>query len=143
MGMSYIRICAILLLCFGSFCGAIAHAKEPLRFKALPKDIAFSLRLASPHMAAAVDLNQDGLDEYILRPNDCGSLCTFLIAGYSANRWAIISEITARTLLMSDSLTNGVRNILVMRNDVNDFSQEIYQWDAQRSQYILLSLIHI
>ncbi len=92
-----------------------------------------------PSNIAQIDLNGDGLNEFILLPQTCTSVhtCLFRVLSESNDQIIELGQITARTLALSDHQTNGVRDIIAYDSAINDYAYNIYHWAPKRAQYIL------
>lgn len=88
---------------------------------------------------AQIDLNGDGIDEFILKNATCSqaNLCDFTIAADSGDSLIALGEIKAITLLLGNGYSSGIRNILAFQNDLNDFDYELYVWEPAQARYIL------
>lgn len=88
--------------------------------------------------AASIDLNNDGIKEYIVRSADCTDVCSYNIFADKHDRLLILGAIEkARHLTVSDETTSGVRDIIVYRDKSNDYRETQYRWDATRSRYTI------
>lgn len=93
-----------------------------------------------PPQVARVDLNQDGLDEFVIKTDKCNAAdqaCAFLFLAETSGKMYGLGEINARGVLIGNETKNGVRNILAFQNDQNDYDYQIYVWEPIRAQYIL------
>lgn len=92
----------------------------------------------SDFKATRVDINADGMDEYILKEAACppsSPECRFLILAEADYEIVPLGEIIARDIQIADTKTDGVRDIHVFRDLNNDFTHEVYIWDSERSGY--------
>ena len=90
---------------------------------------------------ARVDLNEDGLNEFIVRDAACGNtgdFCDFDVLAEDKGKIISLGHIRARTLVLGNQYSAGVRHILAYQNPVNDYSYAVYVWEPERSRYILL-----
>lgn len=127
-----------------------AHAGEPLVFKdSIPLHAQISLRpyFEDDHTdfkavrLALSDLNSDGLDEYIVKTGSClpgQESCAYKILAQSGNKIIEIGTLQAGKIILANSSTAGIRDILVQRGDsLNDFRHGRYVWEPGRGRYIL------
>lgn len=88
---------------------------------------------------AAVDLNDDGSSEFILRPSNCSahSLCSYDILAETDKRILQLGTVKAKKLLLGQDYTHGIRNLLAFNTPDNDFAYDLYSWNAQETRYML------
>lgn len=89
---------------------------------------------------AKIDLNHDGLYEFILKDGNCtaDSLeCRFKILAETDTEITELGSLQARTLIVSDQNSHGIRDLLVFQNEHNDYDYDIYVWEPMTSRYIL------
>lgn len=123
-----------------------ARAAQPLSFGAkisdtsrlaLEKYIASTLaRPAGTLETAPADLNNDGLNEFILRDKNCTS-CHFLLVAETGGAIVPLGEATGHTLKIDNTATAGVRSLLVYTNSANDYEYAVYVWEPRSSRYIM------
>ncbi|MBI1300384.1 MAG: hypothetical protein GC137_01875 [Alphaproteobacteria bacterium] len=146
MRFSYFLATIILFLCIALPSYAIEvlsfdHALRPatkFRLQDFLKD-SFNTELENYDVAEA-DLNDDGLSEYILKKRKCGvtnNFCTHLIIGEAKSDMILLSNIRARHIAIADTKTGHVRDILVFKNQINDYEFDIYMWSQNEKMYIL------
>lgn len=85
---------------------------------------------------AEVDLNDDGLKEFILRDDTVMDRPEFRILGMNDGKFFELGTVHAQKLMLSYNRNHGVRSILAFENARNDYEYIIYQWDANRSHYV-------
>lgn len=128
-----------------------SYAAERLVFRDAPKDtreesvIAMlatdgAIKADIPYKIAAIDLNGDGVDEWIVnqKPSpDCETRarCTFAIAGLSGKQPVILGDIAARKITLSDDRTYGISRLNVYNNAQDDFASEIYVWRPEKRAF--------
>lgn len=141
----------LLLLIFFGILGfpGLPGAVEPLSFNAAPSGLARqridnftrdSLKTDPAGMAIArADLNEDGLDEYILKAPDCdaGGLCGFTVLANAADGIVEIGTFRARKIALGNSYSANVRNIVVYNDPQSDFAYQLCVWEPRQSRYIL------
>ena len=90
---------------------------------------------------AKADLNEDGLDELILKSAQCGSgaekTCDYVVVAEAQDKMVEIGAFKARDVRLGNGYSAGIRNILTFANEINDFEYELYVWEPQQSRYIL------
>ena len=91
---------------------------------------------------AKTDLNGDGLSEFIVRDERCTAdkLCLHAILAESGKSLHVIGLFEARTILIGEESSAGVRNLLVFKTENNDFDYVIWSWDPLSSAYKEASL---
>lgn len=90
--------------------------------------------------AARVDLNEDGMDEIVLRERGCAEkekICAHLFLAQTKDKIFKISEIQTRYIMLAGTYSDGVRDILAFRNEKNDYDFDLYVWDSRQSRYRL------
>ncbi|MCB1784213.1 MAG: hypothetical protein KDI13_09480 [Alphaproteobacteria bacterium] len=94
------------------------------------------------HFQAAVyDLNDDSIDEVFLRGLNCfqdDRFCQYIILGEQDGKILLISRINARFIMLADTSTNGVRDLLVFKDRMNDYKEERFIWNSEVAQYVSL-----
>lgn len=138
-----IRIFSVLILSGVCAMGAtMLHAAEILLFNEnIPQS---SLRKIqqfhsdSEHIdIAKIDLNGDGLHEFITRESACirNQKCQFYILAENEAGITPLGSFTGYRLLPGNEFRNGVRNLVVYNNPLNDFDYTLYTWHAESSSY--------
>lgn len=122
-----------------------ARAAEPLNYD-LPLTVAETGKLesflgkplAEHYKVSKVDLNDDGLHEYIVINNECTrqNFCKTLILSDVQESFIELGEADTKTLALSNNYTNGVRNLLVYNHEKNDYDYSVLIWDAPKSSYV-------
>lgn len=136
-----------LLFCFHMFAPQ-AQAQEKLNYGApLTPSITLALELYSlandhfdykKYQIALVDLNLDGLPEIVLKSiESTNGYHEFSILNFALNQLNFIVRFPAKDIAVSDTLKNGMRNLLVYEDNNNDFRYTTYIWDSTYSQYII------
>ncbi|MCB1681688.1 MAG: hypothetical protein H6858_03015 [Rhodospirillales bacterium] len=90
--------------------------------------------------AVEIDLNRDGLNEYIIRQKKCyggEQACTYYILAESRGNMVLLGKIRARNLALGGSYTYGVQDILAFQSNNNDYEYDIFIWDPPSKMYIL------
>ncbi len=95
---------------------------------------------SSNYEVASVDLNNDGVLEYILRRKSCkrdNYECTHIIIAEKIDKILLLSKIGARKLMVDTSTSYGIKNLLVFKNINNDYNFDIYMWSPKKKMYII------
>ncbi len=132
------------------FAPVSANAVEPIDFNGkiressslslgnfLQKNMAFPL---SSYQIAPVDLNGDGLEEFILHEESCavsGNDCIFKILSENNDTILLLGEIEGRSVMLGNTTSQGVRDILTVKNGANDYDYTVYVWEPAQSKYII------
>jgi len=131
---------------------ALVYAGEPLVFAVPSSDLRERQAIDFLHTSgnilensaltlARVDLNDDGVFEYILNQSvqGCGAAadCAFHIVAIHNNTPSLLGFIKARKIGMSDQKVYGVKKIVVYNDQANDFAFRLFYWDPQTSAYVL------
>lgn len=89
-----------------------------------------------PFSVAAVDLNDDGVEEWLFRQDTASNCaaqasCHFLIAGLSEKKPVLIGDISAAKITLADNDYYGVKMLAVYKNPTNDFDFTRYVWHPE------------
>lgn len=87
---------------------------------------------------AAADLNRDGLSEYILHRKTCDGRkadCLYSILADTPDGIIPLGTITGKALLLGDGFSHGVRDILALENELNDYEYTPYVWTPEKASY--------
>lgn len=89
-----------------------------------------------PFLIAAVDLNGDGVNEWIVRQDptpacESNADCSFMIGGVSEGHAALLGEMRGGKIGVSDEKLYGVRKLLVYNEKSNDFAYQTYAWKPE------------
>ena len=116
------------------------YTPDPRRLSQF-QEIIPSLSVEKPPEIAAIDLNEDGIREFVVRANDCdgntGVTCEHIIIGEVSKGYIVLGKLNGTRVLLGQDYTNGVRNLLLFSNPVNDFDYDVYVWGAKQAQYVL------
>lgn len=87
-----------------------------------------------PYLIATIDLNNDAIDEYIVKPastKNCINrpLCTHQVAAFRDRKPILLGEFDAHKMLISDKKSYGIKNIIVYNVPYNDFKSETAIWN--------------
>ncbi len=89
---------------------------------------------------AEIDLNNDGIPEYILRQKKCGVAirdCTHVILAQKNDEVLKLSEIRAQNLMVGGTFSYGIKDLLVFNDKINDYIFDIYVWSPKEKTYIM------
>lgn len=86
-----------------------------------------------PYRIAAVDLNGDGVEEWIFRQDptpacESNADCALSIGGLSEGEIVLLGEMRGGKIGVSDEKLYGVRKLLVYNEKSNDFAYQTYIW---------------
>lgn len=84
------------------------------------------------------DLNNDMIDEYIVRDKQCAStqsFCDILILAQDDAEFLELGIFNARKIMPAPQYTNGVRDILVYNDLNNVFKHNVVKWNSSASTY--------
>jgi len=119
---------------FGSTLGASAQISASSFLK---EDFQTTL---SAYEAARVDLNDDGIDEIILRETNCrnnSAPCAHIVLAHTNDQIFKLSEFQAKYIMLAGTYSHGIRDILAFRDKKNDYNFDLYIWDSHKGQYKL------
>lgn len=147
--MKYLALLSFTLFLF--FLPQASFANESLRFSAAQgrKEkavVAFVQNLRktpqTPYLVAQNDLNDDAINEYILRPestNFCPNapLCSHMIVAFENYQPILIGQFDAHKILLSSKKTYGIRDVIVYNQSHNDFKTTTATWDPFSFRYKL------
>jgi len=126
-----------------------AFASEKLRFvepesfkdKQIVDFIAKSSETSTDeYILAHIDLNNDAIDEYIVKPKlvqNCpkAPLCPYSIMAFENRLPISLKQFDAHKILISNKKTYGVRGIIVYNDFYNDFKFKTFNWSPYSFQY--------
>jgi hypothetical protein len=95
------------------------------------------------YVIANIDLNNDFIDEYVIRPENMAScpkapLCPFTIVAFENRKPIIIGTFDAHKMLVSHQKTYGVRHIIVYNQSHNDYTSAEAAWNPFSYRFELL-----
>ena len=99
-------------------------------------DILSALSGHSFQQIAAIDLNNDSIDEYILVDMLDGKHHEYQIIAANGRDVTLLGSVRAIKLMAAYDMNHGVRNLLAYDDARNDFEYEVYHWDALASRFI-------
>lgn len=88
----------------------------------------------SPLWIAKIDLNNDAIDEYVIRAqntDNCasGKLCRHVIIAFQDHKPINIGQFDAHKILISNKKSYGIRQIIVYNDAYNDFKNITASWN--------------
>ncbi len=89
---------------------------------------------------ANIDLNNDGIDEHILKRKTCGATqnqCIYSILAEKDDEIILLSKIRAKNLIIGETSSYGIKDILAFKNEINDYNFDIYMWSPSQKMYII------
>ncbi len=94
-----------------------------------------------PFTVSAVDLNGDGVEEWIFRQNltpNCESNadCAFSVTALSKGDFVLLGQMRGGKIGVSDEKLYGVRKLLVYNEKSNDFAYQFYVWTPGRQAFL-------
>ncbi|GJL84497.1 MAG: hypothetical protein DHS20C02_02720 [Micavibrio sp.] len=87
---------------------------------------------------AGTDLNEDGINEFIISTQDCPppkKMCSYLILADKGRSMISLGRIKARYLSLANTYSHGIRDIQAYDNEKNDFDYKLYVWEPASSHY--------
>lgn len=120
-----------------------AYAFQALRFSAPSsyketEALNFGLKQSDnpkvEHVIAAVDLNNDAIDEYIIRPrsnHNCPKrpLCSYQIVAYQNHAPILIGKFDTHKVRIADKKDYGVQQVILYNEPHNDFKTTTARWN--------------
>lgn len=87
---------------------------------------------------AQIDLNNDQVDEYLLRSKECddAGFCGYYVLAAMNGKMLPLLMIDAKDVKISDTKTNGVHDILAIRSKKNDYKYLRYIWSPADMIYM-------
>lgn len=115
-------------------------AGTPLSFSPTPSQTYDLLKTYTPSFLvdtalAEPDLNEDGVNELVLRHDCKGSVCRYSIFAAPDKEILPLGAVSARDIQLSDKYSGSVRSITVFNNNSNDFTGNEFAWDSETSTY--------
>lgn len=140
--MGSMKQAALLLLTILFFLPVTAMATEALRFRNADsykeKQIIQFIEKTNktsgiPYLIAPIDLNNDAIDEYIIKPASTKycvrkPLCSHQITAFRNRFPLLIGEFDAHKMVISNKKAYGIRHIIVYNVPHNDFKSETATW---------------
>lgn len=112
--------------------------KKPNDFKALEvaSYAAKELKI-NDLVVATVDLNDDFIDEYIVRDSNCAvkEFCTSIIVAYMNRKPISLGRFDAHQIIISNKKDYGIRRLIVYNQKNNDFANSTVIWHPHQYQY--------
>lgn len=124
-----------------AICSGLAlpvQSAETIHFKGLDTPRLQKLFQNKEHIdIATIDLNEDGLNEFITKPKGCDGLCDFKILADVDGTLLSLGTLAAHNLLLGNAYSHGVRDLLVFNDPANDYNYTVYVWESEHSQYMM------
>ncbi len=91
----------------------------------------------APYLIATTDLNDDSIDEYLLKSKSCNdnTACPHTIIAIKNDKPITLLTIDASLIIVSDQQDYGVRRLIISENGTNDFQKSTYQWSPKSFTY--------
>jgi hypothetical protein len=89
------------------------------------------------YVLSKIDLNNDSLDEYVVRAQSCTSktLCRHDIIALLENKPLLLLSAQARQIIIENNHHFGVQDITLYDNTMNDFQKSNYAWNPHTYLY--------
>ncbi len=86
---------------------------------------------------AKVDLNDDALDEYIVKPSRCSikTMCPHHIVAFKNRQPILLLDIIAYKIKLSDKTTYGILDLIIYNQKHNDFLSKNFGWNPYSYRY--------
>lgn len=94
--------------------------------------------ITAPYSIAKTDLNNDSIDEYVLKSTSCeeSTACTNAVIALKNDKPIVLLTTSASSITISNRHDYGVRRLEVAENKANDFLKTNYQWSPNSFTYI-------
>ncbi len=97
-----------------------------------------------PYQISTVDLNGDGVDEWIVRQEvspacTANATCDFYVTGLSEGKIILLGRMEAGKVAISDDRTYGIHKLIVYNDKNNDYRGEPYLWSPKLFSYVSLT----
>ena len=89
---------------------------------------------------AEIDLNNDGIDEHILKRKACNTKenqCIYSVIAEKGDEIILLAKIRARNIIAGETSSYGIKDILAFKNEINDYNFDIYMWSPSQKMYII------
>ncbi len=89
---------------------------------------------------AHIDLNNDGIDEHILKEKGCTEKkydCLHLIMAEKTDNLILLGHINSRDLMIGQTYSHGIKDLLSFENPINEYKFNIYMWSPLQKKYIM------
>lgn len=84
------------------------------------------------------DINNDGYPEFFIKSKHCEkdtNLCEHYILAKSKDKNILLLNLKAKKIAISDTKTNGIHDILAIRDKKNDYRYERFIWSPSDKQF--------
>ncbi|MFP4314053.1 MAG: hypothetical protein ACLFR0_06980 [Alphaproteobacteria bacterium] len=145
----YGAVCALSLL--GGHLSAIAAEPvffnhSPSRAQSLAIKNYFGDDYLDKNSLAAVDLNNDGLQDFISKSNTCDKtiysrqpLCNYTLFAIIDLQIIPLGSFQARSFTLSNNFFKGIRDLHVYNMNENDYDYTILRWNPEKSEFRLIA----
>ncbi|MCB1652202.1 MAG: hypothetical protein KDI46_09125 [Alphaproteobacteria bacterium] len=88
---------------------------------------------------AYIDLNEDGIDEMMLKEKSCTGqkICTISILARAPGKLHSLGKIEGKNVAIAQSYNHGIRDLMVYDDPDNDYKYDLYVWNPQETRYKL------
>lgn len=98
--------------------------------------------LGVEYLLAPIDLNNDAIDEYIIKPKsmkDCPArpLCSYQIIAHQNHKPILIGQFDAHKVRIGDKKTYGIRQVILYNEPHNDFKTATALWNPYSFRFEL------
>ncbi len=124
---------------------SVAYAQEKLAYNDGLSEVQTSmldtyLQPLSAYKIAKIDLNYDGIYEFVAKPLGCGDIkqmCDHKILAEDRDGEKLLSLgiINAFVIAGGNASAYGVRDLWIYQDPLNDFAYIIYRWNNQKGEY--------
>lgn len=145
---------SVLVILLLMSCSSPAAAEEiRLNFGAVPDDIRAKqiidllygngLQKELPFVAAPYDLNNDGVNEWIIRQDNASNCkaqasCKFYIGATSERKPVLLAKIEAGSVNIQSDRLYGINKLSVYNDPNDDFSAQTFVWKPKISSFLPL-----
>jgi hypothetical protein len=137
---AFIFFLTVLVLATSAFASGVLSFNGPMNERERRLMDAYAADILKTPLSnlsiARADLNEDGLNEFLVRAN-CAGLCTYKILAESDDKIVELGNIEAKEIRMGNAYFSGVRNIIAYKNTLNDYDRTVYVWEPQASRYMI------
>lgn len=94
------------------------------------------------YLLAPIDLNNDAIDEYVIKPKsmkDCPTrpLCSYQIIAHQNHMPILIGQFDAHKMRIGDKKTYGIRQVILYNEPHNDFKTATALWNPYSFRFEL------
>ena len=88
---------------------------------------------------SAFDLNDDGIEEYIVRsPSGCAQneRCEYKVLAETPHKLVLLAKLEGLNITVDQNYSHGIRNLRLFDSEMNDFDYKLYVWEPLSTQYV-------